>query len=329
MDTVKSMIKETAQDLLPLSTKQNRTHKVVNVDLKRLSDEQKLLRMKSEQATTKEMSVKFKQERKIVLKQIDKIISEAEEERLDKIIDQIDSVNDDSKMFKAVKLLHTKNQKANIFVHDKNGKSVTKIRKVHNIINNHFENFSKPDIASIDQHKEEPKPLDNELSSAEIKKAVSKMSNNKAPGKDNIPVELIKYSPDIIFEIFADNLNKIFSEHKNIQVGEGIIRALNKPGKPKGPVKNLRPVTLLDTCRKILSKVFITRTQDDVNSYLSQSQSAYRKGRSTSDVVWAHRWVLAKVQEHRDLIIFVIGIAMSSAFDTNSNSNSKFKFKFK
>ena len=35
----------------------------------------------------------------------------------------------------------------------------------------------------------------------------------------------------------------------------------------------------------------------------------------TTDIVWAYRWILAKVQEY-DITIYVTGIDMSSAFDT-------------
>ena len=49
---------------------------------------------------------------------------------------------------------------------------------------------------------------------------------------------------------------------------------------------------------------------------MSSSQSAYREGRSTSDIVWAHRWMCAKAQRYVGLTIYITGIDMSSAFDT-------------
>ena len=90
---------------------------------------------------------------------------------------------------------------------------------------------------------------------------------------------------------------------------------MSLPFKTKGPVKHLRPITLLDIIRKILSKIEINRTEDAMNKYLSNSQCAYRKNRSTTEIIWAYRWILAKVQEI-NIEIFVIGIDMSSAFDT-------------
>ena len=80
-------------------------------------------------------------------------------------------------------------------------------------------------------------------------------------------------------------------------------------------MKNLRPINLLPIIRKILSKVGLSRSGEELGRYLSYTQSAYRTGRMTTDIVWAYRWILAKVQEY-DITIYVTGIDMSSAFDT-------------
>ena len=60
----------------------------------------------------------------------------------------------------------------------------------------------------------------------------------------------------------------------------------------------------------------MTRIKSKVDKYISPSQSAYRNGRSTSDVVWAHRFIIAKCQLYQEYQIYILGIDMSSAFDT-------------
>ena len=81
-------------------------------------------------------------------------------------------------------------------------------------------------------------------------------------------------------------------------------------------MKNLRPINLLNTIRKLLSNITLGRIQEKVDTYISPSQSAYRRGRSTSDAVWTHRFIAAKAQLYKDLQVNIIGIDMSSAFDT-------------
>ena len=89
-----------------------------------------------------------------------------------------------------------------------------------------------------------------------------------------------------------------------------------KPGKPKGPVKNLRPLTLLNTIRKALSLITLERIRSKVTSYISSNQSGFQPDRSTADVVWTHKWLSAKCSITQDLKIFITGIDMSAAFDT-------------
>ena len=72
---------------------------------------------------------------------------------------------------------------------------------------------------------------------------------------------------------------------------------------------------MLPIIRKITSKIGLKRSQGELETYLSATQSAYRTGRMTTDIVWAYRWMIAKVQEY-EITIYVTGIDMSSAFDT-------------
>ena len=74
---------------------------------------------------------------------------------------------------------------------------------------------------------------------------------------------------------------------------------LCKPGKQKGPVKNLWPIILLTMLRKIIYIVLLKLVKPKYEDYLSQSESAYRSNRGTSDVLWAHRWLIAKIQKEK------------------------------
>ena len=190
-------------------------------------------------------------------------------------------------------------------------------QEIQNIIEQHFKkHFNKEDIINTKKFITGAKRLNRIITAKKVQTTVWKMANNKAPGKDNINVELLKYAPDDIYEEIANILNEIYERNDNeVKLGTGILLPLPKPKKTQGPVKNLRPITLLEVIRKILSKIFMNRTEDKINKHLSESQSAYRKSRSTTDAVWAHRWMTAKTQA-QDISIFITGIDMSSAFDT-------------
>ena len=141
-------------------------------------------------------------------------------------------------------------------------------------------------------------------------------ADNKAPGKDNVNVELIKYAPKEIYKEIANILNGIYERNNTgIKLRTGILLSLQKPKKTQGPVENLRPITLLEVIWKILSKIFMHRTEGKINKHPSQSQDAYRKSRSTTSIIWAHRWMAAKTQV-QNIAISITGIDMSSAFNT-------------
>ena len=73
--------------------------------------------------------------------------------------------------------------------------------------------------------------------------------------------------------------------------------------------------TILSVFRKILSIIVLERIRDKVDNYLSPSQAGFRPNRSTGDIVYAHKWLIARVPKHRESYT-ILGIDMSSAFDT-------------
>ena len=219
-------------------------------------------------------------------------------------------------MFKAIKLLKRKRFE-NPIIHDEEGKSVANNQEKYNIINQHFKtHFQKEDAVPIERFVGPARPLNCPVTSKEVTDASNKASDGKAPDKFNMPAELIKYAPESIHTEIARLINNMFEKHIDTDTGSGILLPLPKPPpKTKGPVKNLRPIILLPILRKVMSRIALARTSSDMNKFLPQSQSAYRSNRSTTDIIWAYRWILAKVQEY-NITIYVSGIDMSSAFDT-------------
>ena len=141
------------------------------------------------------------------------------------------------------------------------------------------------------------------------------MKLNRAPGYDKITAEMIKYGPEELHQKITSILNNCISNKLDIDTGFGLLAPLQKPGKTKGPVTNLRPVILLPVIRKILSNVVLARIKPKVDEYFYLSQSAYREKRSTGDIIWAYRWIIAKTQKVKEKI-YIAGIDLSSSFDT-------------
>ena len=123
-------------------------------------------------------------------------VRDAREKRAEDLVGEVENAKDDTRMFKAAKALHMKHQKIQ-FVHDDQERCVSKPQEVQKIIERHFmKHFNKENINHIKTFITGAKRLKRKITAKEVKTAVWKMTNNKAPGKDNINVELIKYAPE-------------------------------------------------------------------------------------------------------------------------------------
>ena len=96
----------------------------------------------------------------------------------------------------------------------------------------------------------------------------------------------------------------------------GILTPLPKPGKPKGPPSNLRPIILLSIIRKILTISMMRRTWDRMQHLIPLSQAAYQAGRSTTEQVFAVKALAEKAITSNDYTVHIIMLDMSKAFDT-------------
>ena len=282
-------------------------------EIEEMSKLQKEVRLLIDLSDDAKQIQELRNKRNILSHNIRKKQIENHEKQLDARVKEINKFKDSAKMFKAVNTLKRKPFE-NPYVVDDKEKRICNLQEIHTKMKSHFEkHFNDNNAVPIEPFVGPPKPLNNPISSSEVKQCVKLMNNNKSPGHDNIPIELIKYGTEDLYTKNSQVINNTFEHHTPLEVGKGLLVALPKPGKTKGPVENLRPIILLPIIRKIISTILLQRTKPKVDQYLSASQSAYRPGRSTSDIVFAHRWLLAKVQTV-ETTLYLDGIDMTAAF---------------
>ena len=258
---------------------------------------------------------KLRQQRNKILHQIQERALDLRHKELDAQVEDINKANNDQAMYKAVKVLNKKSFE-NPKVEDSSGKQVLNPDESLKIISNHFkEKFVDENAAPITAFEGEPRPLQKPITPREVRAGFNSLSNNRAPGEDEICGELLKYGPPSLDEHVTDIYNITFETHQPLNINTGVLIPIQKPGKPKGPPKNLRPITLLNTIRKTLSIIALNRIRPLIEKYLSPCQSGFRVERSTADVVWTHRWLAAKTLSEK-VSITITGIDMSAAFDT-------------
>ena len=200
------------------------------------------------------------------------MLNEDKNRERDNLASEIDKChNDNTKMYQAVKCINRKPLQ-NLMVHDKAGRNLTEPNAVYHIIRDHFKaHFNYPKESKLEPFIGNSRPLDKPITKDEVAKSIYKLQNNITPGYDQIPPELLKYAPPESYDLVAESLNNIFAKHEYINVGIGLRTALQKPGKPKGPTRSLRRMSLLIMIRKIISSIVLSRIQPTMEKYLSHS----------------------------------------------------------
>ena len=127
----------------------------------------------------------------------------------------------------------------------------------------------------------------------------------------------MKYGPTILHDRIAATLNEVArtgSCPQELKLGNLI--PLPKPGKPKGPTKNLRPIILLSVLRKILAICIIQRTFKRIREAIPVSQAAYSPGRNTTELVFAFKLLAEKAISSCNYETHLLMLDMCEAFDT-------------
>ena len=283
--------------------------------LQELSKKQKMLKEQIDSTKDHERRNSLRIDRNKCMNEIHNYIKERETQTIENQIAEIEQASHDSqKMFKVIKQVSKQKKSSKLLIKSENGLTADE-QKQADLIAEYFKGQLYRNAEHMPNVK--PTPMLQPFTSEEIKAAIKSLKNNKSTGIDNVKAELLKVGPDI----FCDEIATIFNVTAAtgefpIELVLGIITALQKPRKKKGPIENLRPITLLSVLRKILATCMIKRTGQKLDSEIPISQAAYRKGRSTTEHVFACKILAEKAATSTDFEIHFLLLDMSKAFDT-------------
>ena len=102
------------------------------------------------------------------------------------------------------------------------------------------------------------------------------MQNNKSPGSDGITTKFSKIFWSDIKSYYVKSLNYSF---ENVMQKQGLISSLPKKNNDLGNLNNWRPLTLLNTDYKIVTKTILNRIKKYISHIIENSQTGYIKGR--------------------------------------------------
>ena len=169
--------------------------------------------------------------------------------------------------------------------------------------------------------------LEADLTLDELKKALKGMKNNKTPGIDGLPSELYKHFSDILLPLLlnAAHCIKAIGKMSNTQ-RSAIVALLHKKGE-RADLKNWRPISLLCTDYKILTKALANRMIPTLEKIIHPNQTCGIPNRTIHNNTWLLRDLIDYATEIQDLtIIFSLDqekLSTESTTNTYSKSSEK------
>ena len=181
------------------------------------------------------------------------------------------------------------------------------------------QHYAKKFAQISQQQMPEPKPIpmSEPFTWKEIYTASVKLNINKSPDNSGLQAERIEYATKHLHEDMANLLIEVAETGTYPQeLIHGLIILIQKPGNKKSKFENTRSVILLSIFKKLLATCFIKRISDKIDSMITLSQAAYRKGRSTTEHVFAMKILCEKAMTSCDYSTHILLLVMTKALDT-------------
>jgi hypothetical protein len=162
--------------------------------------------------------------------------------------------------------------------------------------------------------------VDSDMTTEEMARTISRLSNNTAPGPDGIPNEALKTCGPLIAPWLADVARACFAIGYYPRLGRAMTTfVLRKEGKADYSFPgSYRPIALENTLSKILEKVIADRMADTAEEHalLPQSQMGARKNRSTlSALTLLAATIKSAWAMRRDFVVSMLSLDISGAYD--------------
>lgn len=149
----------------------------------------------------------------------------------------------------------------------------------------------------------------------EFHDSLKDLNKNKSPGTDGITPEFLLAFWDLLKDEFFESIQ--YSIHQGTltdQQRTGIITLVPKKDVDRQHLANWRPITLLNSDTKILSKALAKRIQSCIGEVISHDQTGFIKGRRISSNLLTIQSIIDHT-DHTNAQGFLLALDYSKAFD--------------
>lgn len=234
-----------------------------------------------------------------------------------KEIDELSKENEQRKFYAAINRMKKGFQPRINTCKDVNGEIITDNENILKRWTQHFKDLlneeeTEPTSISNDHRLEDEEV--NKPTLQEIRKAIMKMKNNRAPGEDNISAELLKYGGETTDHMMLEIIEMIWEKEKMPEKWTtGVLCPIHKKG-AKTDCNNYRGIMLLNTAYKVLTSILNGRLKELTEHKIGEYQCGFRKDKGTADQIFVMRQIMEKCNEH-DIDLHILYIDFQQAFD--------------
>ena len=138
----------------------------------------------------------------------------------------------------------------------------------------------------------------------EIDGVVKEMPADRAPGLDGFSGLFLKACWQIIKEDFYTLCAQFHAGDLNLQsINDGLITLIPKNGSPT-TVNDFRPITLLNCCLKLITKLLANRLQKVILRIIHRNQYGFIKGQSIQDyLAWTFQYIHQCQASKRQIVL--------------------------
>lgn len=172
------------------------------------------------------------------------------------------------------------------------------------------------DLLDFRCSEEDCRMLEKEVSEEEIRKVLFAMPNNKSPGPDGYPAEFFKSTWSVLAKDFTIAVQSVFNFGFLPKGVNSTILALIPKKLDSLEMKDYRPIACCNVLYKVVSKIVANRLKKLLPRIITESQSAFVKGRLLMENVLLASELVKDY--HKDTVSSrcVMKIDISKAFDS-------------
>ena len=134
----------------------------------------------------------------------------------------------------------------------------------------------------------------------ELSKSIKTFPKNKSPGNDGLPIEFYIVFWNKISDIFLESINEGLAEGElSTSQKQTMIRLIGKKDKDRLQLKNWRPLNLINSDVKVITKSLALRANPMLKDLIHPNQTAYVKGRFIGEGIKTIDGIIEYIKENK------------------------------